>query len=146
MTKVPRVMIQIGDSRPIPEWVGKSPTAKIPDAVKLRIWRREDGKCYLSGAKIMPGDEYEFEHKIRLADGGRHAESNIFLALKQPHKEKSAKERDRAAKADAAAKKHVGIYRPKSSLSRVPREPKRDAKNTSAIGPSNFARRFGATS
>jgi 5-methylcytosine-specific restriction protein A len=102
--------------RSVEEWIGKKPGSKIPDRVKLRIWRRENGCCYLTGAKIMPGDAFEYEHKKRIEDGGENRESNIFLALKEPHKRKSAEERKCAKKADATAKRHIGIGEPRTRL------------------------------
>lgn len=102
--------------RSVEEWIGKTPDSKIPDRVKLRIWRRENGRCYLTGAKIMPGDVFEYEHKKRVEDGGEHRESNIFLALTTPHKRKSAEERAAAKKADDIAKRHIGITEPKQKL------------------------------
>jgi len=88
--------------RSVEEWIGRTPDSKIPDRVKLRIWRREEGRCYLTGAKIMPGDAFEYEHRKRIEDGGKNCESNIFLALSTQHKRKSAAERKRAKKADAS--------------------------------------------
>jgi 5-methylcytosine-specific restriction protein A len=102
--------------RAVEEWIGKTPDSKIPDRVKLRIWRREEGRCYLTGKKIMPNDSFEYEHKKRIEDGGQHRESNIFLALKEPHKRKSAEERAAAKKADDIAKRHIGISQPKQKL------------------------------
>ncbi len=104
--------------REVPEWVGATDDAKIPDRVKLRIWQREGGKCSLTGRKIMPGDKYEFEHRIALCNGGRHAEFNIVLALAgKPHRDKTAKDVALRAKTDRIAKRHIGIKKPGRSLS-----------------------------
>jgi 5-methylcytosine-specific restriction protein A len=116
-----------GQGRSVEEWVGRTPDSKIPERVKLRIWRREEGRCYLTGAKIMPGDAFEYDHKKRLDDGGEHRESNIFPALKAPHKRKSAEERAAAKKADDIAKRHIGIAEPKTRLKGRP-FPKPDKK------------------
>lgn len=97
------------------EWIGATDDAKIPDRVKLRIWSREDGRCYLTGRQIRPGDKYEFEHVVALCNGGEHRESNIALALKEPHKAKTARDRSLKAKGDRVTKRHAGIrssYRP----------------------------------
>lgn len=95
--------------RQVPEWVGSSDDAPIPDRVKLRIWSREKGRCHLSGKVILPGDKYEFEHIVGLARGGQHREFNIALALSGPHKIKSADERRQQAKSDRIRKRHFGI-------------------------------------
>jgi 5-methylcytosine-specific restriction protein A len=99
--------------RSVPEWIGKTPDSKIPDRVKLRIWEREGGRCYLTGKKIRPGDKYDFEHVVAIAlwtgEGHGNRESNIRLALKAPHKVKSAEDRAIQAKSDRIRKKHLGI-------------------------------------
>lgn len=120
-------------ARTVPEWIGKSDDSKIPDHVKLRIWAREDGRCYLTGAKIRPGDKYEFEHVIALAlwtgEGHGNRESNIRLALKEAHKAKTASDRKVQAKSDRVRKKHLGIRKPSSFQSQgfAKREPQRSA-------------------
>lgn len=97
-------------SRAVEEWVGKTDDSAIPPRVKLRIWQREDGRCYLTGKKIMVGDKFEYEHKIAFCNGGSNRESNIFLALSAAHKVKTAADRDEKAKVDRIAKKHRGLW------------------------------------
>lgn len=97
-------------SRSVPLWVASSDDAAIPKAVKLRIWAREGGRCSITGRKIMPGDAFDFEHRVSLSMGGRHAEDNIVLALRIPHRAKSAKEATARAKADRVALKHRGMW------------------------------------
>ncbi|QRG09831.1 HNH endonuclease [Xanthobacter dioxanivorans] len=99
-------------ARAVEEWIATSPDAKIPDRVKLRIWAREEGRCYLTGKKIRPGDAYEFEHKLALCLGGEHRESNIALALKDAHKAKTAEDVALRAKSDRIRKRHLGIRQP----------------------------------
>lgn len=101
-------------ARSVPEWIGKTADSKIPDRVKLRIWGREDGRCYLTGRKIKPGiDAYDYEHVIAIAlwtgEGHGNRESNIRLALKEPHKGKTREDRQQKAKSDRVRKKHLGI-------------------------------------
>jgi 5-methylcytosine-specific restriction endonuclease McrA len=93
--------------RTVTEWIGKTDDAAIPPHVKLRIWDREKGVCYLSGRKIRAGEPYDFEHKVALCNGGEHRESNIFLALREKHKEKTAEDRAEKADIDAKRKKHL---------------------------------------
>lgn len=100
--------------RSVPEWIAKTDDDPIPDRVKLRIWEREGGVCHLTHRKIMPGDEYDFSHFRGLAMGGEHRESNIGLALIDPHKIHTAKERALQAKSDRIRKRHVGIKKPRS--------------------------------
>lgn len=105
-------------SRSVDEWVGKSPDSKIPTRVKLRIWQREEGRCYLSGKKIMPGDGFQYEHVIALCNGGENRESNIKLALTAKHKEKTARDVKEKSKVARVRAKHLGIAKPKSALSK----------------------------
>ena len=107
-------------TRSVPEWIGKTDNSKPPGPVVLRIWRREDGICHLTGRKIASGENWHLEHKIALSLGGKNVESNIFPALIEPHKEKSADEAAIRAKADAVAKRHVGITRPVATIKSAP--------------------------
>lgn len=96
-----------------PEWIADHPDQAIPKVVKLRIWEREGGRCYLTGAKINVGDAYEFEHVIALANGGEHRESNIRLALKDAHRAKTSDDAKLTAKIRRQQLKHIGAW-PKS--------------------------------
>lgn len=98
------------------EWIGKSPDAKVPARVRLRILLRYDRKCYLSGAPIPPGAKWELEHIKSLILGGEHRESNLAPALADPHKRKTAVEAKVKAKADAIAKRQYGITQPAGKL------------------------------
>lgn len=102
-----------GAGRSVPEWRATHPDQAIPKAVKARIWLREGGRCYLTGRRINPGDAYEFEHVIALANGGEHREGNIRLALSDAHKAKSAADIDVTAKIRRQHAKYHG-YWPKS--------------------------------
>lgn len=95
--------------RTVKEWVGASPDTNPPATVLLRIFRRYDGVCHISGRKIGPKDEWHAEHIKPLSMGGENRESNLAPALIEPHKEKSAEEAAERAKADAIAKRHIGI-------------------------------------
>ena len=100
--------------RSVEEWIGASDDAKVPDRVKLRIWRRQmdaDGvvHCHISGEPIRPGDDFDLEHKQALIFGGRHAESNLAFALTRHHRQKTAEEVAIRAETDARALSHAGI-------------------------------------
>lgn len=100
------------ERRAVPEWVGATPDTAIPRLVKLRIWEREGGRCYLTGKKIMRGDAFDYEHVRSIRNGGENRESNIRLALRDKHQEKTAQERTDGAKADRIRAKHLGIHPP----------------------------------
>lgn len=107
-------------ARSVEPWVGKTDDSKPPAHVELRIWRREDGRCHITGNKIEVGQAWHLEHKLALSLGGRNVESNLFPALIEPHKVKSAEEAAIRAKADAVAKRHVGITKPAGQIKSAP--------------------------
>lgn len=102
--------------RSVEEWIGKTDDTKVPDRVRLRIFERENGTCHISGRKIGPGEKWQLEHKQAIILGGQHRETNLFPALVDPHKEKTAIEMKVKAKTDAIRKKHIGITKPAGNL------------------------------
>ncbi|WP_247875304.1 hypothetical protein [Ochrobactrum sp. Marseille-Q0166] len=52
--------------RKIPEWVGKTDDAAIPEKVMLRLWDEYKGHCEDCARKIMAGEKKHFDHRIRL--------------------------------------------------------------------------------
>lgn len=102
--------------RSIEEWVGKHDDSPIPPRVRLRIFERADGVCYLSGRKIRPGEKWEIEHVLALALGGTHSESNMAPALVAPHKVKTAADRRMKAKNDRVSKRHLGIKKRRRTI------------------------------
>lgn len=104
--------------RSVPEWVGKHDDQKVPDRVRQRVFDREGGICHLTGEKIDPvRDEWDLDHKVALILGGEHRETNLFPAKKEPHRRKTAVEMKVKSKIARTRKKHLGIAKPKSSLS-----------------------------
>jgi 5-methylcytosine-specific restriction endonuclease McrA len=99
--------------RSVPEWVGKTPDAAIPARVKLRVWERCNGRCALTGKKIMPGDAHDYDHIIPLGLGGEHREGNLQLVSAEAHKQKTRADVDMIAKAKRISLKHTGNW-PKS--------------------------------
>lgn len=103
-------------TRSIPEWQGKTPDAAIPPRVRLRVFEAHGGKCAETGRKIMPGDEWDIDHEVALANGGKHCESNLRPVLRFAHREKTRSDVALKAKVDRVKKKHLGIHQPKSKL------------------------------
>lgn len=101
-------------ARSVPLWVGSTDDAKVPPRIRLRIYVREDGKCWLSGRKIQPGEKWELEHKIALCNGGRHAEDNLAPALVAPHKIKTRQDRAIKKRTDKIRKAHIGVKKPRT--------------------------------
>lgn len=76
--------------RRVPEWIGKTDDAKVPDRVRLRVFLDNEGICWLSKRKIASGEPWDLDHKIALINGGQHRENNLAPALRDKHREKSA--------------------------------------------------------
>jgi 5-methylcytosine-specific restriction protein A len=117
------------EGRKVPEWIGKTKDSKPPERVRLRIFRRHDGRCCLSGQKIKPGDEWQLHHVKGIAEGGENRESNMAPALVEPHKVETARQMKAKAKADRVAKKHFGIKAPKQKI------PSRPFPSTEVVRP-----------
>lgn len=104
--------------RTVPEWIAKHDDQKVPDRVRQRVFDREGGICHLTGDKIDPvRDEWDLDHKVALILGGEHRETNLFPAKREPHRRKTAVEMKVKSKIARTRKKHLGIAKPKSSLS-----------------------------
>lgn len=106
MTEFPAV-------REVPEWIGATPDTPVPMRVKLRVFERFDGVCYLTGRKIRSGDAWDVEHVIAIINCGQNREGNLRPALKEPHKEKTAADLDTKSKTARVKAKHLGVW-PKS--------------------------------
>lgn len=100
-------------ARSTPEWVADHPDQAIPTRVKMRIWNRCGGKCAITGKKLRPGDEYDFDHIVPLILGGKHAEGNLQVVSRQAHREKTKDDVKAKAKADRLHAKFHGYF-PKS--------------------------------
>lgn len=97
--------------RSVPEWIGKTPESKVPPRVRDRILEREGNRCHLSGRVIARGEPWDLDHKQALSNGGEHRESNLFPALRDKHRVKTA--------ADVAEKAKVYAVRSKNNGARV---------------------------
>jgi 5-methylcytosine-specific restriction protein A len=109
MTKPAR--IQIATRRAVTEWIGTHSDQAIPRRVKERILARHDGRCALTGKTLQPG-ECDFDHIVRLRDGGEHRESNLQPVWRKAHREKTAQENSDGSKAARIHAKHFGYAPP----------------------------------
>lgn len=98
------------------EWVGKTDDTAIPPRVRLRVFERFAGVCQETGRKIMPGDQWDCDHEVALANGGQHREGNLRPVLREAHRAKTAKDVALKAKIDRVRKKHLGISTKKVTL------------------------------
>lgn len=119
--------------RSVPEWIGSSDDAKVPPRVRVRIFERENGRCWISGRKIMPGEPWDLDHKIALINGGEHRESNLFPALRDKHRAKTAEDVAEKASTYAVKAKHVLPRQPSRWSSRP--FPKREPAHSATTPP-----------
>lgn len=100
-------------SRSVAEWVGATADSAIPKRVKLRVFERHEGRCHISGRKIMPGEAWDAEHVIALCnwngEGHGNRESNLAPALRDKHKEKTAADVAEKSKVYQKRAKHLGL-------------------------------------
>ena len=111
MTKIAKAI-----GRSVEEWIGATPDTKPPKRVLVRIFDREHGICHISKRKIAPGEIWEAEHVVRLADGGENREGNLAPALVGPHRVKSAEERRAAVPVARRHETHIGASQPQSTI------------------------------
>jgi len=103
-------------ARTVKEWVGRTDDVAIPGEVKLRIWNRAKGFCQICTRKILAGEPKHFDHITPLADGGRHAESNLQIACVACHVVKTGNEATERARVRAIAKSVLGLKAPKQKI------------------------------
>ena len=104
-------------AREVPEWIAKHDDQKVPDRVRMRVFDRERGICHLTGAVIDPvRDAWDLDHKVALILGGEHRESNLFPALRDPHRKKTAAEMAVKSKIAKIRQKYLGIKKSKTPL------------------------------
>ena len=93
------------------EWIGRTDDSRVPPYVRLRVFERFNGICYLSKVNINAGrgDKWELEHINAICNGGEHRENNLAPALVAPHKAKTKQDRATKAKNDHVRMKYIGI-------------------------------------
>lgn len=96
--------------RSVPEWIGKTDDTPIPPRVKLRVFERYGGICYLSGRKIRAGDKWDCEHVQAIVNGGANRESNLKPALRDGHRIKSDADLAEKSKTYRMAAKNAGVW------------------------------------
>ena len=103
-------------SRTVPEWIGKTDDTTPPKRVKLRVFDKHGGKCWITGRKINAVEAWECDHVIALINGGENRESNLAPALKEAHREKTKSDVAIKAKDARIRSKHLGLWKAKSTL------------------------------
>lgn len=115
-------------ARALPEWIGSSPDARVPPRVRLRVFEAHDGRCALSGRKIMPGDAWDLDHIKALVNGGEHRESNLQPAIREKHREKTRADVAEKSRVASVKAKHIGAVKPRGSIPAPPKTPRATTK------------------
>lgn len=118
-------------TRTVPEWRGATDDAPIPPRVRLRVFQKFDGNCASCTRTLFPG-HWACDHIIALANGGKHAESNLQPLCDVPcHAAKTGADVAEKSRVYRKAAKHAGIklrHGPKiQSRGFAKREPQRTA-------------------
>jgi 5-methylcytosine-specific restriction enzyme A len=142
-----RAKIAKAQGRSVTEWIGKTPDATPPAVVRLRVLRRFNRKCQLTGIIIADGQPFDLEHQKPLEEGGENRERNLVPVLRLPHEIKTAAERKRQAKADRIAKKAHALGLPKRKIEsrgfdNVEKQRKIDKSLLGPLGRPGIARRY----
>lgn len=103
--------------RAVSEWIGRTDDTAPPPRVKDRIRARQGNICALTGVKLGSDEVVQYDHIVPLWLGGSNSESNLQAVTSESHKRKTATEAKVRAKCNRTRKKHLGIAKPKSSLS-----------------------------
>jgi 5-methylcytosine-specific restriction enzyme A len=103
-------------SRKLPEWVGKTDDSPVPPRVRLRVYERFGGRCYLSSRLIRAGDDWDCDHIVALCNGGTHRESNLAPVLRELHQEKTAEDVKLKSTDRRKRMKHLGIHGKKRKM------------------------------
>jgi 5-methylcytosine-specific restriction protein A len=111
--------------RDVPEWVGASDSTAVPSRVRLRVFDRDKGRCQCGcNQLIRPGDSWETDHEIAIANGGANRETNLRTLLAKHHKIKTAADIAEKSKTYERRLKHVGIKKKKFSSFQTNRDGK----------------------
>lgn len=97
------------ESRALPEWIGRTPDSAIPPRVRVRRFAFYGGICQLSGRRIQPGDLWDLDHIVALANGGQNRETNLWPVLRDKHREKTKADVAEKSKVYRKTAKHLGI-------------------------------------
>ena len=101
--------------RSIPEWIGATPDAKVPDRVIIRLSLRQEGKCALTGVRLRAG-HFHADHIKPLKKGGEHRESNLQLISDEAHSLKTSEEATEQAKVNRIIAKRLGLKKTRNPI------------------------------
>lgn len=96
--------------RSVKEWIGATPDTAIPPRVRLRVFETAGGRCAECGRKIMPGERWDCDHIVALANGGENRERNLRVLCCNCHKVKTAEDMAEKKIIRRKREKFLGIH------------------------------------
>jgi 5-methylcytosine-specific restriction endonuclease McrA len=87
--------------------------------VKLAAWERSGGQCECgncAGAKIVPGDGPEYDHRVEAALGGDGSLENCIVSSARCHRSKTSARAPVIAKARRLEKKQANLRPARKAL------------------------------
>lgn len=121
-------------SRSVEPWTGKHDDQAIPPRVRVRLFEAAGGRCAICNRKLGPGDKWQVDHVVALANGGAHSEANMQIACDWCHKAKTAEDVAQKSKTAAVKAKHVLPRKPSRWQSRgFPKSPPQRTASTPPV-------------
>jgi len=93
------------------EWIGRNDDDGPPPRVRLRVFERNAGRCYICTRQIRAGEYWEADHVIALCNGGENRERNLRPICRNCCKSKTAIDVAEKSKVAHIRSKHLGIRR-----------------------------------
>lgn len=103
-------------ARSVPEWVGASDDAKVPDRVRLRVLLYYGGRCYYCTRKLYAGKPWACDHIVALINGGEHREKNLAPICDLCHKLKTGEDVAAKSKTYKTQLKHYGVKKSRNPM------------------------------
>jgi len=89
---------------------------RISTRERVAIFQRAEGKCHICGAVIWPGDAWDVEHRIPLAQGGDDDGDNLSPAHRDCHAAKTKRDAGDTARAKRLEARHIGAKAPSRAV------------------------------
>lgn len=90
--------------------------SKLSKKQRLSVFVKHEGRCYLCGLMIRPGETWEVEHMLPVGLGGDNGDKNLRPAHTKCHKPKTAGDVGKMRKADRVRAKHFGAKQKSGSI------------------------------
>lgn len=96
----------------------------VSDGLRMRVWMKDNGRCYICGLKILPSEKWEVEHEIARALTYDDSLDNLRVVHKVGcHERKTKEDVSRIAKAKRQAGEKGQQARRKKKGGSIPSAP-----------------------